>query len=272
MTIIFKAKSQEAYVLKITAELLSNNIKTGCFVLDETGIYLCMMDHNRRVLINLELKSEGFTYYKFNSKRMFLGLNLNHLHRLVKSVKKKDSIELFIDDAMSNELAIKVIPKENNRTTTSYLKIQNIQNLDIELPETTAKPIIVSSSELQKMLKDFGSIGNTLNVTSKNFKIKFSCNAGGILKRVVEFGEDDELDEDYGGDEKDFSQEFNTEQLCRITKISGLSSNVQIYPGKPIRFTSNVGNLGKISIYIKSKDQLESEQCTTLESDNYDSD
>lgn len=269
MTIIFKAKSQEAYVIKITAELLSNNIKTGCFVIDETGIYLCMMDHNRRVLINLELKAEGFSLYRFNSKRMYLGLNLSHLHRMCKSIKKKDSIELYIDDASPNDLAIKVIPKENNRITTSFIKIQNIQNLDIDLPETISKPIIVSSSELQKMLKDFGSIGNTLNISSRNFKIRFSCNAGGILKRMVEFGEDDELDE---GDDKDFSQEFNTEQLCRITKISGLSNNIQIYAGKPIRFSSNVGNLGKISIYIKSKDQLENEHCTNIESDNYDSD
>lgn len=270
MTITFRAKSQEAYVIKITAELLANNIKTGCFVIDETGIYLCMMDHNRRVLINLELKAEGFMLYKYNSKKMFLGINLNHFHRMLRSIKKKDSIELFIDDASPNDLAIKVIPKENNRTTISYIKIQNIQNLDIEIPETNSKPIIVSSSELQKMLKDFGSIGNTLNVTSKNFKIKFSCNAGGILKRVVEFGEEDELDENIYTDDKDFSQEFNTEQLCRIAKISGLSNNVKIYPGKPIRFSSNVGNLGSISIFIKSRDQLENEHCTSLESDDSD--
>ena len=119
---------------------------------------------------------------------------------------------------------------------------------------------------MQKMLKDFGSLGNTLTVSSKNFKIKFSCNAGGILKRIVEFGENDELDE-----EKDeISNEFNTEQLCRITKLSGLSSNIQIYPGKPLRFSSNIGTLGKISIYIKSKDQLENEHCS-LDSDGYES-
>ena len=270
MTIIFKAKTQEAYCLKIMAELLSNNIKTGCFVINETGIFLCMMDNNRKVLIDLALKAENFSLYKFNTKQMYLGINLNHFHRMLKSIKKKDSIELFIDDETSTELGIKVIPKENNRVTTSFVKIQSIQNLDIDIPETYSKPIIVSSSEMQKMLKDFGNIGNLLVVQSKNFKIKFSCNAGGILKRTVEFGESDELDESNIDELDDFSQEFNTEQLCRITKLSGLSGNIQIYPGKPIRFSSNVGNLGKISIYIKSKDQLENEQCA-IESDSYDS-
>ena len=121
------------------------------------------------------------------------------------------------------------------------------------------------------MLKDFGNIGNTLVVNSRNFMIKFSCNAAGILKRTVEFGENDDIDDTTNNDSPEFSQEFNTEQLCRITKLSGLSGNIQVYPGKPIRFSSNIGNLGKISIYIKSKDQIENEQCN-IESDEYESD
>ena len=52
MTIIFKAKSHEAYIIKILAELLANNIKTGCFEIDNTGISLRMMDHHKKVLID----------------------------------------------------------------------------------------------------------------------------------------------------------------------------------------------------------------------------
>jgi hypothetical protein len=47
---------------------------------------------------------------------------------------------------------------------------------------------------------------------------------------------------------------------------------MQIYTGKPLLFSSNVGNLGKISIYIKSKEQIETENYNTIESDDYDSD
>ena len=79
MTIIFKAQSQEAYVIKICAELLANNVKTGCFVIDETGIYLRMMDHNRKVLIDMNLEAESFPIYKFNSKKLYLGIKINTL-------------------------------------------------------------------------------------------------------------------------------------------------------------------------------------------------
>ena len=257
MPVIFKCKSNEAYCIKILAELLSNNIKTGCFVIDDTGIYLRMMDHHRSILIDLNLNANNFQVYKFNSKKIYLGINLNHFHKMLKSIKKKDSIELFIHENAPNDLGIKVIPKENNRVTTSFIKIQNVQNLDINIPTGYSKPIIVSSSEYQKLVKEMSSIGSTLKVVSKNYSIEFSCDAGGILKRTVQFGEI--FDDDTDKDAHEYEQEFVTDQLCRITKLSGLSSNMQIFPGKPLLFTSSVGSLGKISIYIKSKEQIDSE-------------
>jgi len=272
MTIIFKAKSHEAYCIKILAELLANNIKTACFVIDENGISLRMMDHHRTILIDLDLKAENFTIYKFNSKKMHLGINLNHLHKLLRSIKKKDSIELFIDDKSPNDLAIKVIPKENNRISTSYLKIQTVQNLDIDIPTGYNKPVIVSSSEFQKMSKDMSNIGTTMKVTAKNFQIVFHCNAGGILKRTVQFGEEEADEDSLDGGGTEYCQDFLTEQLCRITKLSGLSNNMQIFPGKPLLFRSNVGSLGKISIYIKSKEQIESENYSTLIESDYSDD
>lgn len=277
MTIIFKAKTQDAYVIKILAELLSYNIKTACFEVDENKISLCMMDHHRRILIDLELYAQYFTKYVFSDKitsgKMYLGINLNHFHRMLKSIKKKDSIQLFIDDTAPTELGIKVIPKENNRITISSVKIQSIQNLVIDVPTGYGKPVIVSSSEYHKMCKDMGSIGTSMHVTAKNFHIEFSCDAGGILKRKVQFGEvDDSDDEDDDDEQEEYVQEFVTEQLSRITKMSGLGSNMQIFPGRPLLFRSNVGSLGKISIYIKSKEQLELESHNVEddEEDDYD--
>lgn len=274
MTVIFKAKSSYAYILKIFAELLQNNIKTACFEVDDSGIKLCMMDHHRTILIQVFLESENFTFYKFKAKeKLFLGINLNHFHKMLKSIKKKDSLCLFIDDENPNDLGIKVIPKENNRVTTSFIKIQGIQTLDIDIPQGYGKPIIVPSSEFQKMCKDMSHIGEIIKVVSKNFHIKFMCNAGGVLKRHVEFGEmgDSDDDEEDDNDESEYIQDFDTDQLLRITKIAGLSSNMQIYPkkGLPLLFKSSVGSLGNISIYIKSKD-IRDNETNAVESDEED--
>ena len=114
------------------------------------------------------------------------------------------------------------------------------------------------------------NIGTTMKVTAKNAQITFNCNAGGILKRTVQFGDEENDDDGVPIESNEYCQDFLTEQLCRITKLSGLSSNMQIFPGKPLLFRSNIGSLGKISIYIKSKEQIESENYSTLESDYSD--
>lgn len=266
MTIIFKAKTHDAYTIKILAELLQNNLNTACFQIDKDSICLCMMDDRQTILIKVELESEKFILYKFKSpKKIFIGVNLNHFHKMLKSIKKKDSLQLFIDDDNPTDLGIKVIPKENNRITTSFIKIQEIQTLDIDIPTGYEKPVIVPSVEYQKMVKDMGHISNNIKVTSKNFYIKFVCDVGGIMTRHVEFGEMNDSDDDSDEEEdtsKEYSQNFDTEQLSRITKIAGLGTNMQIYPkeGIPLLFKSTVNSLGKISIYIKSKELIEKEE------------
>jgi proliferating cell nuclear antigen PCNA len=273
MTLIFNCKTGEAYHIKVLGELLTNNLKTGCFEINEQGIFLRMFDHHRKTLVDLNISSDNFIVYKFkNAEKFCMGLNMNHFHKMLKSVKKKDSLQLYISNENTNELCIKTIPKENTRTTTSGIKIQNVQNLEIDIPLGYGKPVIVPSSEFQKMCKDLISIGSTnIKVIGKKFHVEFVADADGILKRSVCFGENDK-DEDYDCCEKDeYQATFATDQLSRISKISGLSSTIQIfYSGKnlPLLLTSSIGSLGKLSIYIKSKELVDQEIKCYDESDS----
>jgi proliferating cell nuclear antigen len=271
MTITFNAKTSEAYHIKILAELLSNNIKTGCFKIDINGIRLTMMDAHRRILVDMDLKANNFNGYKFKipspeESTQFLGINLGHFHKMLKSIKKKDSLQLYIDDSEPNDLVIKVTPKENNRVTTSVVKIQFIQNLVCVIPDNYNKPVIVSSSEFQKMIKDMSNIGNVISVNAKGFSIQFNCDAGGILKRKVDFGEESSPEDDeHDEDSEYYEQSFATDQLSRITKMAGLSTHMKIFPGLPLLFQSNIGSLGEISVYIKSKEEIKDDELHTLD-------
>jgi len=54
------------------------------------------------------------------------------------------------------------------------------------------------------------------------------------------------------------------EQLSRIIKIAGLSKTLQVYgkPNLPLLIQSEIGSIGTIKIFIKSKKQLK--QDTTI--------
>tara|TARA_A100001015_G_scaffold313947_1_gene422331 strand:- start:4798 stop:5367 length:570 start_codon:yes stop_codon:yes gene_type:complete len=181
---------------------------------------------------------------------------------MIKSIKKKDSIVLFIKADSPQDLGIKVVPKENNRVTTSFIKIQNIQNLDVTLPDGYGHPIIVPSNEYQKCVKDMNAISNSVKVTAKKYSIRFACDAGTVYSREVSFGElDADSDSDEEEDQVRFTDTFHTEQLSRIVKVAGLGDNIQVYVTSdlPMLFRTNVGTLGRLSIYVKSRTLIEGE-------------
>lgn len=262
MTNKLKLKTHEGYTIKVLAELLQNNIQTACLEITPDGIKLNMTDFYKKILILLELKSENFNIYRFTEEKLFIGINLNHLYKMLKSVKKKDAIELFIEKEFPDDLGIKIIPKDKHRITTSKIKIQSIQNLEIEVPDGYTNPIIIPSNEYQKMTKDLVNIGSIITVDANMYNIKFSCTTGNVYSREVFFGEDN-MDQEFQDDIiiKKYIEDFDTEQLTRISKMSGLSSILQIYTQEnfPLLFKTSVGTLGQLSIYIKSKKQIEDE-------------
>ena len=254
MEYLFKAKCHNAYLFKILSEILQTNLKTSCFQIKSTGIFLRQMDVNRKTLVDVKLSSENFLSFYYPSEHsMFLGLTLNHLHKLLKTVKKKDSIGLYITKSEPTELAIQVFPKENNRVTTSFLKLQRIQNVLVDLPQGYKDSVVIPSSEFQKISKDILAIGKSVQISATKDTLEFSVDAGGILKRTVESGNLHSQKES-----PSYVEDFETDQIIKIAKICNLSTLIHIYcvSHLPVCISTQIGQLGRISVYIKSKKQV----------------
>jgi hypothetical protein len=103
-------------------------------------------------------------------------------------------------------------------------------------------------------------MSNTISITAKKYTIEFLCNVGSIYSRHVILG-DTEAEKMMGHPIEEFSEDFDTEQLSRILKISGLNIHLNIHCQKdmPLLMTSKIGIIGNIQIYIKSRRQLDEE-------------
>lgn len=260
---LFKCKTSEAHIIKTLIELLHNLLKTACFEISPNEIKLRMMDSNRHTLIDVNLDASKFNMYYFNpnieNKILNIGLNLYHLHKLIKCIKKRDQIIFFIEEDKPYDFGIEIVPKECLRMTTSYIKIQNIQNLEIELPDNQMKGVLVSSPEFSKTCKDLFNMSNSIYIINLTYSILLFSHMGAIYSKYIVLGE--KIDNDNGFKDDD-AEEFNTEQLLRIFKVSGLSSTMNICCNKdsPLKIETSIGNIGRINIFMKSKKQLEIEQ------------
>lgn len=250
MTVLFRAKTNEGFNFKILGEVLHNTLKTISISVTREGIFSKMIDAHKRLLIDIKLFSNNFSQYILEGNNLLFGINVSHLYKIISSLKKKDSLILQIDSESPNELQIIVTPRERDHTEVSKISIQNIQSLDIEVPENYSHPIHVSSSKFQKMCKDMLNIGKEIHVYGNDQFAIFECETPGIYKKQIHFGE--EIDPSSCNDLTHYN--FDAEQLVRISKISSLCSLLHVYlnPQLPLLIKAQVGTLGSISIFIKS--------------------
>jgi len=268
---LFRCKTTDAYIFKILTELLHNIIKTACFEISAKKIILRMMDSNRRTLIDLTLHADNFNLYHFSphieNGVLNIGLNLNHFYKMLKSIKKRDQLFLFIQENNVSDLGIHIVPRDQSRVTKAFVKIQNIQNLEIALPEAYDHSILVASNEFSKMCKDMFSMSTSISITTQKYCIGFLCNVGSVYSREIILGETNLQSASDAESYASFTEDYDTEQLSRILKIAGLHSGLIIKSKKnmPLQIHSKVGILGDMSIFIKSKRQLDDESLQSME-------
>lgn len=255
----FRAKTVEAYTIKSLSEVLQNILTDVCFIFDKDCIKLLTIDNRKppHLLVSLKMFGDSFDEY-YCPKTLSVGINLQHLYKMLKSVKKKDNIMLFISKSNPGLLGITTIQADTGQPVTSHIKIQKLAQVATEIPDDYSHPIHISTSTFQKMCKDMQSISNETQLYAKGSYLRFSCDVEGMYNREVPFGEfEEELDA------SEYEDTFHTKSLSQLIKVSGLNNRMQIYtpPANseldiPLKISINTGQLGKLEIYIKSIIQI----------------
>lgn len=253
---IFRAKTKEAHVIKIFGELLQNTIRFAPFRINEKGIFLTQSDVRVEQLIDISLYKENFSSYKCTKPQSFT-VNTNHFYKMLRNIKKKNTITLFITEANPNFLCITTeLADENNNKTTNTVRINHGRPDDFRLNEGYNNPVNMTSKEFQN-LKTLHNKGRFVTVSSKPGFIRFFCDGQDMFTCDTCIGDPNE------SNEAPVIQTFTTNYITGLTKCAGASpnSNVQVYihPVYPMKIKMRAGNLGDLTVYIKSREMIEVE-------------
>ncbi len=265
-------KSREGYTFKVLVELLQRYIRDGCFIIDKKGICLTGKDTKTEKgtkLICINLPRTNFLKYKCSGEPLNIGLNMVHFYRMLKSIKKKDTLTLFIknDDPLNLYIQIHQNGEEENKAAVKSIKITQVRPLNHDIPMGYEYPIIATSKEFQK-IKTLNKISKVMQVTAKSGKIEFFCDKEDVYTCKVPFGDIDEENENENNDNdnenyvEEYKQTFDAEQILDIVKMANMSSTIQIYASQelPLHFKMNVGSLGTVELYIKSRENIAEEE------------
>lgn len=260
---IFRAKTKDAFVIKVLSELLDNAlIKWAPFCIDSEGIHLKQADANNHQLICFTLKRNNFTGgYRCTKPLNFL-VNSNLFYKMLKSIRKKEMITLYIKDDDTCKLGICVEASEENNKTNTHIRIIEHQPVVFREPEGYPNPTIVTNKEFQKM-KNLHNISKNMQVTCPYpGLIKFFCDGQDVYQREVVLGSEQRQDDFKDEEFEEYCQNFNTNYITGLTKCANQSPSVQIFVHKnlPLKIEMKAGTLGDLSVYIKSKERMMLEQ------------
>lgn len=271
-TYLFEAKTEEAFVIKVLGELLNSTLNLAPFRINDQGIFLLEQDLRKEQLIDIQLRSEDFQFYKCKRPINF-SVNTSHLYRMLKSIKKKDSVKIFIEE-FEGELRLGIYVEQSDAKNNKIVKYIHINLTDIEdiirpgIEEdgpTYERPINMSSKEFQKM-KNLHNISKHINITSKLNYIRFFCDGGDVYSTEIIIG--NENDEENRNVTTFFKQDFYTQHITGLIKCAGQSGTVKIFVHDDLglKIHMKAGSLGDITIYIKSLELIkedEEQKCLT---------
>ena len=260
--LLFDASTSSGYTIRILVDTLNFYLKKkGSFVVNSKGIRLCNTTDKEDVLCDMFLKAEDFKTYKcYRDKDICFSISLKtFLDDMLKRFKRKDQMRLQILEE-DGKMFLKVI-KGFNEDEDNFTRapIVESKHIPIDPPTGYNRPVTTESKKFHNFCRE---------VTRPNNKvITITCHGGDVLKVTsskdlveggVTFGTS--LTGELGA--VTFTGQFPASSVIRAGKLATLTENIKIYTKAdlPLYYKMNVGSLGEIHIYIKTQEQVRSEQ------------
>jgi hypothetical protein len=280
---IFYADISKGFIIKVLVDaLVAGSLQRGCFRLDQDGIKLRQSDQGSTILYDVDLMRKNMKNYVC-TKPQTISVNLKHMQGLLKNVKKKDSLTMYIESAAPGTLIICIKQeRENNRVENNKIAYQEERSYALtDLPDGGyAYPMVITSTDFQK-IKRLTSIAKTITITMQsNRYLSFNSDAGIVFDSELAFGEkvepestqdgaeessdseisnynEDEIQWLTDGEDSDdevqenlntFTSNYYSSILNKLVKLPGLCSQMQIYapqvPRYPLMIEASAGQSG----------------------------
>ena len=106
-TKIVEAKTVQTNAIKQCNEALKEILTDANIEWNEKGLKIITLDPSNTILVHLKLEKENFEYFHC-TKRMFIGINVLNLFKLLRTLTNNDALTLFIEEDNINQLGIRI--------------------------------------------------------------------------------------------------------------------------------------------------------------------
>ncbi|NDB81722.1 MAG: proliferating cell nuclear antigen (pcna) [Alphaproteobacteria bacterium] len=252
---IVEAKTVQTGAIRTLKEALKCILVEMSLIFDKDGIRMIAMDNTRTVLVHLRLHADKFEKFSYNydSRKFVIGVNTDHLYRIVRTATNDDTITFYVDKTDSNSLGILLEDGERKQITRYKLNLLDRDEPDIQLPETEfSANITMPSMDFQKICRDMTLLGaKTIDIKNVGTSLTFSCKGHFASRSTVMGDSENEFSIQKKSDEI-VTGNFSLPHLVLFTKCTNLCNNLEIHMKNDwflmIRYV--VANLGEIKLCL----------------------
>lgn len=244
---IFELRTVQGACIRSLVEVLKEILTDINILVDPKGIKLMAMDNSNVALIHLQLDGDKFEVFSCR-KNLVLGVNMGCMFKLVKSVSTNDVLTLFVAKNDENRLGISIENTEKKSKTTFHLKLLDIDDERIHVPDAQIDQVVMMPSlDFQRLMRDMYGIGTTVVVSVQSGRVTLTCE-GDFASQVTQIATEagDEEMEDDGSEAID--GRFSLKFLNAFAKSQSLCQVVEMYMKRsyPLILLYRVANLGKL--------------------------
>lgn len=256
---VFYARVSKGFTPKVTFDALATNITRIIIRFTKAGIFIRVCDREdvekSHTMWDISWPRKRFMPYRC-VQELNVSLNVKHLQKLLRNVKKKDALIFYINKNDLTTLYITIQPTTPQsggyiaQAETVHLSIQLVKDENMVIPllpdtyeeegevyETYGNPMVIYATDFQKIKKMNSVCKNTITVTmQKDNYISFNVGSGNIMGSGIEFGEltsnpeneeecsssqeNSDGEEDYSVDEESSEEEIISEEDYSIDEES----------------------------------------------------
>jgi len=276
---LFYAEITKGNTFKVLIDTLANIFPKTTFKVDENGFYHRKKDEKDWVLFDVEFPRNNFLEFHCQNEFYFM-VDLKHLQRMVKTIKKKDNLVIFIDNDEYDDKYYFNISIGQSSSNTNLQKVEMngivIRVLNIEDEDDTFEDIYdenlpddiddddiikynynmsIPSSDFSKV-KKMSSLCKyiTIGIQGNNYAT-FKYGSDIVYKQKIEFG--NIVHNEDGDCENYYEEEFNKDSITSLTKLCGLCDQINFYAPyykySPLKIELSAGKLGTVKIFVKDQ-------------------
>jgi len=252
---VVEAKTVQTSAIRTLTEALKCILVEMSLIFDKDGIRMVAMDQTRTVLVHLRLNSDKFEKYDYrnSSPKLVIGMNTDHLYRIIKTASNDDTVTFYIEKDDPNTFGILLEDGEKKQVTRYKLNLLDRDEPDITLPDTEfSTHITMPSLDFQKICRDMTLLGaKTTEIQNVSSSLTFSCK-GHFASRTTVMGDSESEFSIQKKENEIVSGTFSLPHLVLFTKCTNLCNNLEIHMknGWFLMIRYVVANLGEIKLCL----------------------